>query len=193
MHAHSLEIVKSVALVAALVFSSAAVQSAAQADPIGDALSAFDQVCLKRFPASNAINAFVAQNRMEPVSEQDVRQMLGTDPGVGWSGQSPSGPYTLTIELPPYHTCAVRKRFSDQPDVRARISALLQSWTKARRGARLKAHPTERANVGGIDSRVDVFEIAIPGIRQPEDMMAIVTPVEDGGSELRLARAIGNR
>lgn len=189
---------RSFAIIIAVVASCLSIGNAAQAqsakaDAIAEALSVFDQICLKRFPDAAAIEKFVAQKRLQPVSQEDMRHMLGTDPGVGWHLDTPPGPYTLTVELPPYHTCAIRKRFPNQPDVRARFGALLQSWTKAQRGAILKADPTQRANVGGTDSRVDVFEIAIPGIRQAEGMMAIVTPLPGGGSELRLARAIGDR
>jgi len=183
---------KRLAIIAALVLSSVAAQSPAAADSIGDIVSVFDQVCLKRFPTGNSINQFVAQNRLLPVSEEDMRAMLGTDPGVGWYTQSPPGPYTLTIELPPYHTCALRKRFPNLPDVRARFGAAVQAWVKTQRGASMKGHPTQTANVGGIDSRVDIFDVSKPGLKEPEEMIVIVTPVE-GGSELRLVRAIGNR
>jgi hypothetical protein len=190
---------KQFAIIATIVCScfsaagAARAQSAAKPDLIADALNAFDQICLKRFPDSAAISDFVARNRLQPVSEAEMRGMLGTDPGFGWHLDRPPGPYTLTIELPPYHTCAIRKRFPNQPNVRARLGALLQSWTSAQRGARLKSEPTQSANVGGIDSRVDVFQVAMPGIREAEGMMAIVTPVRGGGSELRLARTLGNR
>ncbi|HEX4194913.1 MAG TPA: hypothetical protein VHY80_17525 [Stellaceae bacterium] len=192
MHAKSFAII---AIAASCLSTGNAVhaQSGVKSDAIADALSVFDQICLKRFPVGSAINEFVAQNRLLPVPDQDLRAMLGSDPGIGFYAQSPPGPYTLTIELPPYHTCAIRKRFSNQPNMRARFSALLRSWTKAQRGATIKADPIHSAQVGGIDSRVDVFEISIPGIREAEGLMAIVTPVEGGGSELRLARAIGDR
>jgi hypothetical protein len=184
---------KSMAIMGALVLSSVAVQSAAQADPIGDVLSAFEQACLKHFPASTAIDEVVAQKGLQPVSDQDLHAMLGTDPGVGFYTQSPPGPYTLTVEFPPYHTCAIRKRFPDRPDVRARLGALLQSWVKTQRGATMMSHPTETDQVGGIASRVDIFEVTMPRIKEPEEMLAILTPIAGGGSELRLARAIGNR
>ena len=184
---------KSFAIIAAVVLSSVAGQSAALADPIGDALGAFDQICLQRFPVGRAINEFVAQNQLQPVSEQEMRQMLGTDPGVGWYAQSASGPYTVTIELPPYHTCAIRKRFPNQPDLRARFIALVRPWVKTQRGATLVSHSTETDKVGDIDSRVDLFDMRMPGIKEAEEMMVIVTPVQGGGSELRLVRAIGNR
>jgi hypothetical protein len=192
MYAKSVVIVIAIASSCLAVGERAQAQSDAKPDAIADALSAFNQICLKRFPDAAAVEDFAARNRLEPVSEQEMREMLGTDLGIGWHQDGPPGPYTVTIELPPYHTCAIRKRFSDLPEVRARFKALLQSWTKTKRGASLKGDPTQTANVSGIDSRVDVFEVAIPGIREAEGLMAIVTPLQ-GGSELRLARAIGNR
>lgn len=193
MHAKQFAIIATIICSGFSVSGAARAQSAAKPDLIADALNAFDQICLKRFPNGAAINDFVARNRLQPVSEEEMRAMLGTDPGVGWHKDTPPGPYTLTIELPPYHTCAIRKRFPNQPNVRARLGALLQSWTSTQRGATLKSEPTQTANVGGIDSRVDIFQVAIPGIREAEGMMAIVTPVNGGGSELRLARTLGNR
>ncbi|HWE76689.1 MAG TPA: hypothetical protein VG328_26220 [Stellaceae bacterium] len=193
MHAKSFAIIIAIAASCLSTGDAVHAQSGAKPDAIADVLSVFDQICLKRFPVGSTVDAFVAQNRLSPVSDQDLRAMLGTDPGVGFYAPSPPGPYTLTIELPPYHTCAIRKRFPNQLNVRARFSALLQSWMKTQRGATIKADPTQTAKVGGVDSRVDVFEISIPGIREAEGIMAIVTPVQGGGSELRLARAIGDR
>jgi hypothetical protein len=62
--------------------------------------------------------------------------------------------------------------------MRARFNALLQSWTKTQCGARMKANKTDTAVVGGIKSRVDIFEVAMPRIEDPEELMAIVSPLQ---------------
>ena len=179
---------------AGLALPSPAVAQDTQAQKaIGELLDVFTDFCLKRFPDDAAIETYVTGKGVTPMPEARLRNLLGTNPGIGWLLTAAFGEYQLTIEKPPYHTCAVRKQFPRAPDVRASYAARLQSWVATRPGANMSEQPPLSPTISGIVSRAFIFEITLPGGPPNETLMAIITPLNGGGAEVRLARAIGNR
>ena len=67
----------------------------------GEMVGLFTGPCLAKFPDDAAVESYAASEKLAPMTEEQVRQLLGTDPGMGWIRQTDSGTYRLTIEKPP--------------------------------------------------------------------------------------------
>lgn len=171
----------------------AAAQDTQEQKAIGALMDVFGEFCLKRFPNGAAVQTYVAAQGIAAMPETRLRHILGSDPGAGWLQTNAFGEYSLTIEQPPYHTCAGRKQFPRVPDVRTAYAARLKSWVASLAGATMTEQPPESPTIDGIVSRAFIFPVAVPGVAKNEMLLAVVTPFDDGRAEVRLARAIGNR
>ena len=83
----------------------------ANIDPVAqrdEMIALYDEICLRAYPDDAAAGAAAARHDATPLSAEQVRIYLHDDPGVGWSLRGRTGPFTLTIEAPPYHACAIR-------------------------------------------------------------------------------------
>jgi hypothetical protein len=148
----------------------------------------FAAICLDRFPDDTAVRQFATEKRLDVMPEERLRHMLGTDPGVGWIQNTARGQYVLTIELPPYHTCAIRKADSTAPDFLSSYSQVLAGWAN-QSGASLKQLPVQTAQIGGFPSQIYQWDLSRGPGKQAETLLAIVTNATSG-VEVRLARVI---
>jgi hypothetical protein len=178
-----------VALVALLALSAAPIR-AAEPDPDAvELVDMFAEVCLGRFPDDTAVRQFVTEKRLEVMPAELLHRLLGTDPGEGWLQNTARGQYLLTVEMPPYHTCAIRKTDTKPPDFLVPLSLFLGVWAATLPEAKLKQSPVQTAQVGGIPSQVYLWELNHGPGKQVESLMAIVT-TGAGKTQVRLARAI---
>ena len=148
----------------------------------------FAAICLEKFPDDAAVQKFATDQHLDVVPEQRLRHMLGTDPGMGWLQTAPRGQYVLTIELPPYHACAIRKADSRQPDFLSAFGRLLAAWA-ATQGANLKQLPAQTPQIGGAPSQVYLWQLDRGPGKQAETLMAIVSNAV-ATVEVRLVRSI---
>lgn len=92
----------------------------AQDDPAPSApvsaefVTLFSTYCLKQFPDDEALAEQAARDGHRPLTPAEVGSFLHVDPGVGWMIAAQETSYVLTVEVPPYHSCALR-RYSDTP------------------------------------------------------------------------------
>jgi len=89
-----------------LAVQSKAAESADVSREIADLFSAF---CLEKFPDNAALDALAKSDLSTPMSSDEVKRYLHNDPGRGWYLRTKLGLYAITIEAPPYVTCAVRR------------------------------------------------------------------------------------
>ena len=81
-------------------------------DPAGVALvEAFGRFCLDRFPGAARVED-AAPGQTSALPPARVRDYLHDDPGRGWIYRADGGAYVVTIEDPPYHTCAIRREYA---------------------------------------------------------------------------------
>jgi hypothetical protein len=173
---------------AALVALSATPVGAAEPAAV-ELVEMFAGVCLGKFPDDTAVRQFAAEKGLAVIPDDRLRAMLGTDPGEGWLQNTARGQYVLTIELPPYHTCAIRKSDSAAPDFVASFSLLLAAWAAKQSGASLKQLPPQTAQVGGLPAQVHQWVLDRGPGKQAETLMAIVTNATSR-VEVRLVRQI---
>jgi hypothetical protein len=86
-----------------------------QPPPVSDEfVRLFASYCLKSFPDDAALLKQAEADNLAPLSPAEVRTMLHKDSGAGWVIGGAKLQYVLTVEQPPFHTCALR-HLSDQP------------------------------------------------------------------------------
>ena len=176
-----------VALAALAVLSATPVRAVEPA--AAELIDMFAGVCLGKFPDDAAVQQFAAEQRLGVMSDEIVRQLLGTDPGQGWFQDTARGRYLLTIEMPPYHACAIRKSDSAAPDFLAAFSLLLAAWAGTQSGASLKQSPPQNAEVGGYPAQVYRWVLDRGPGKPAETLMALVTNATNR-VEVRLVRQI---
>ena len=166
----------------------------AAADQVVDELvNIFAEACLTRFPDETAIRHYAGENRLAIMPDEQLHRLLGTDPGEGWIQSTARGQYLLTIEMPPYHTCAIRKTIAQQTVFLPVFSQTLAAWAAKQTGTSLKKTPPMTTNIDGVPSTAYIWELDRGPGMQAEELIAIVSNFSDGTAELRLARLIGNR
>jgi hypothetical protein len=176
-----------ITLAALVALSATAVRAA---DPAAvELVDMFAGVCLEKFPDDAAVRRFATENRFTVMPDDLLHRLLGTDPGEGWLQNNARGRYVLTLELPPYHTCAIRKADSAAPDFLGSFSLLLAAWAAKQAGASLKQLPPQQAQVGGSPTQVYQWVLDRGPGKQAERLMAFVTNVTSR-VEVRLARQI---
>jgi len=160
------------------------------ADPaVVQLVGMFAAICLDRFPDDAAVRQFATQQRLDVMPDERLHHMLGTDPGEGWIQNTARGQYVLTIEMPPYHTCAIRKADSAAPDFLSSFSQVLAGWAATQSGAGLKQLPPQTTEIGGFPSQIYQWDLSRGPGKQGETLLAIVTNATNR-VEVRLARAI---
>lgn len=87
---------------------------AAHADPappadVTELGSMFSELCIADFPKSEKVDVFLTSKAATPMSASEVQLYLRGDPGRGWYIKTPVALYAVTVEDPPFHTCAIRR------------------------------------------------------------------------------------
>ena len=178
---------KGVALAALVALSATPVRAV---EPVTvELIDMFAGACLGKFPDDAAVRQFAAEKQLAVMPDDIVRKMLGTDPGQGWILNTAQGRYALTIEMPPYHTCAIRKADSAAPDFLTAFSLLLGMWAGTQSGASLKQSPPQNAEVGGYPAQVYRWVLDRGPGKPAETLMALVTNATNR-VEVRLVRQI---
>jgi hypothetical protein len=173
----------------AAVIALGAAPAHAAAPAAVELVEIFARVCLEKFPDDSAVRQFAAEKQLAVMPDDRLHRLLGTDPGEGWIHNTARGPYLLTIEMPPYHTCAIRKADSAAPDFLANLSEVLATWAAKQPSASLKQRPQQTAQVGGLPSQVYEWDLDRGPGKQAETLLAIVTNMTSR-VEVRLARVI---
>lgn len=162
-------------------------------DEAGAALAAaFAQLCLARFPERDDLAAGGAPQgtQLAPMPQEQVQRYLSEEPGRGWTYQTPAGDYVVTIEDPPYRTCAVRRMFTDVPRFNQPFQSVSRGWAAAEgRGQFHEGPPMQHARP---DRRILGRTMLLPPAagRPAEIFMEIATIYADGQVEVRFVRQI---
>ena len=148
----------------------------------------FSAPCIEAFPDDAAVEAFASEQKLAPMSESELRRLLGRDPGEGWIGKGQSGTYMLTIEKPPYHSCAIRVPFTGSPDVVLSQYSFVVSLWAATQHDNMASQPPMSVEIEGHPTVAYVYELTDLGGKPRGQFMLLVTSMLDSTSELRLVR-----
>ena len=168
-------------LAAALLTTPAAAQTA---DADGTALvRQFDRFCLQGFPEPRRIED-AGHGELTTMPKGEVARYLHDDPGRGWRLHAGGADYVLTVEDPPYHTCAVRRVFATAPQYAAAWQGLVNRWAAAGHGPmRTLPAQTLRREDYTLDGNTMVANDG-----RGDVLMDIRTRYDDGRVEQRFAR-----
>jgi hypothetical protein len=163
----------------------------AEKEAAEELLDMFREPCLERFPDDSAVESYAKEKNLTPMTEAEIRHLLGTDPGEGWIGQASSRKYLLTVEKPPYHTCAIRRLYTIPPTAVASLYYLdLVVWAAASRHGTMTQQPPKSMEMEGRPTHVYVYFLRDPDGMTREDFLLFVTDLSDGTYAIRLARQI---
>lgn len=100
---------KGVALACGLMLLAGAALAEDAPPPVSDEfVKLFASYCLNKFPDDDALLKQAEADKLEPLSPAQVKTMLHKDTGIGWVVAGRQLQYVLTVEQPPFHTCALR-------------------------------------------------------------------------------------
>lgn len=156
-----------------------------QQDAEGTALvAAFSQFCLEGFPG-DAQPRPPLDTTLVPLAPAVLNELLHGDPGRGWAYTTPDGLFVLTLENPPYHTCAVRRVYQKQPLYSLPWLVQIGAWARRHgRGAfePIRYQVIKRDNLV-IEARGQVLHGGAEDV-----FLELKTTYPDGRVEERLAR-----
>lgn len=175
------------AIAVLIAFGTSPVRAAEPAT--AELLEDFAAACLAKFPDDAELRKYAREKQFEVMADERLHRLLGTDPGEGWVQKGAHRQYLLTLELPPYHTCAIRAVNAKTPDLVQAVSGRIGSWAASQAGASLKGPSKQTASIGGIPSEVYVWALDRGPGKSGETLMAVV-PSPPDVTEVRLVRGI---
>lgn len=122
----------------------------------------YRRICLDSFPAPAATTAALASLAATPMSPAEVKAYLHDDTGHGYHLRQNGARYELTLEDPPYRTCALRRMTPIGPATSKPYIATLQAYA-ATHGMRLAAYQRQQQNTGGLQIVSFSYVLAPPG------------------------------
>jgi len=164
-----------------------------QKDAVGELLDLFAAFCLMKFPDDAAAETYGSARGFKPMPPERLRGLLGQDPGVGYLYETGQGTYAVTIERPPFHTCAIRKRFTRSPEMKGRYVTTLNLWAGTQRQGKLSELPTQHPTISGAPTVAYLWDLARSDGKGAEKFMLFITTAAGEEPEIRLVRALGNR
>jgi len=115
---------KGVALACGLMLLAGAALAEDAPPPVSDEfVRLFASYCLNKFPDDDALLKQAEADKLEPLSPAQVKTMLHKDTGIGWVVAGRQLQYVLTVEQPPFHTCALRHASDHMLDGQPLIAA----------------------------------------------------------------------
>jgi len=99
---------------------------------VAELIRVFDDMCLNSFPDDGAVAAKAQAAGYAALTDAQVRVFLHSDPGRGWDVRVKDQVMALTIELPPFHSCAVRSMLPTDADVGWATAIPLGLWAASR-------------------------------------------------------------
>jgi len=115
-----------------IIFAAALTATTPHADPIlARMVTLYDEICLRTFPDDAAIDALMKAKGATPMTPEEVKVTLNEDPGRGWFLPDGDRNIQVTVEMPPYHACVVRRMtpsgFSDLSPYQAVVEPFRKS------------------------------------------------------------------
>lgn len=135
----------------------------------------FAAFCIDRFPDDRALDADAQAKKLTAMTPQQVKQYLHDDPGRGWLIQGASGRYIMTVEMPPFHACAVRSMTPAGLTDAQRYADEIKAYA-AKQHEQISSLPMQSSKTpDGIDIHAYVSPLSGPGVRPRESFMLILS------------------
>jgi hypothetical protein len=176
-----------VTLAALVAFGAKPVSAAEPA--WAEMIEMFAAACLTKFPDDVAVRQYAVEKRLTVMPDDMVRQLLGADPGQGWVQDTARGRYLLTIEMPPYHACAIRRTDNAAPDFFASLMQVLNAWAGTQPGTSLKPLPQQNVLIQGSPTLARQW-VVDRGPGKPTELLMVLVTNLNNKAAVRLVRQI---
>jgi hypothetical protein len=168
---------------------------AADKQAAADLLRVFLDPCQGKFPDDAAVALYAKDKGLTAMSADEVAELLGKDPGVGWVQHDESGAYVLTVEAPPYHACAVRVTFAHKPLALRSYLALELGMAVAGSGTgdRLEERPPVSFEQEGLSVTANIFVHVDAAGKTIEQYYIFIAARPDGAYPTRVVRQLATK
>ena len=132
--------------------------------------------CLDAFPDAYRLDRLASRGNARPMTGDQVSALLRNDPGRGWFIRSPAALFAITVEDPPYSTCAVRRMTPSGLSSVKNYRAAVEAYAARRRG-QLTTVPPQRAKTpdGGGDVSIYAYQMIDPASGMVETFAVFLT------------------
>jgi hypothetical protein len=175
---------------------------------ITELINLYDELCIKDFPDDNLVAAFLSSYAARPMTTAEVQRYLHSDPGAGWYIRTSTALYGVTIEQPPFHTCAIRRMTPEGgiPEQIGKVAAAVREYAASISGSVAPIRPNQTQLPGGA-TVISVGSGVVDATGKPSDTFGIFLSNQHGmvsppwvefatpgvGVEVRLTRQVIGR
>jgi hypothetical protein len=139
-------------------------------DEISGLFSAF---CLQSFPDPSALDRLAAAKHAVAMKPEEVASLLHGDPGRGWFLRT-SALFAVTIESPPYLTCAVRRMTPSGVSGVKNYIAAVNAYVAGKQG-KLTVVPVQKSNDKGVDISIYGYAMADASGNNSENFAVVLS------------------
>jgi hypothetical protein len=142
-------------------------------DGAKDIALVYERICLAAFPDETKLQAGLAGFKAVELDQAEVQSMLHGDPGRGW--RLSGTPFTVTVEAPPYRTCAVRRMTRDGFPTANPYVAAVNAYSQQHRLQSGPIQQVDRRLPSGADTTLLATPLLRAGTAQPVEISMYVT------------------
>lgn len=139
-----------------------------------DQVALFAAFCLDAFPDAAALDRVAASRKAVAMTPDELKALLRDDPGRGWLVRTQQALHGITVELPPYVTCAVRRMTPSGPSGAKNYMAAVNKYIAAKNGKLINL-PPQRSAQNGTDISVYAHGMVDADGLQRETFAVILT------------------
>lgn len=130
-------------------------------DPaIARVVALYDELCLRAFPDDTAVDAAMTAKGATALTREQIAVTLRDDPGRGWLLKDGDRNIQITLELPPFHACSVRRTVSGGETMGDAYRAVVASFQAANPG--FGAGPPMDADMGDLHIHATGVQRVLP-------------------------------
>jgi hypothetical protein len=140
-----------------------------------DMADLYQRVCLKAFPNRAAVVATLAASQAKKLDAAAAGAALRGDPGSGWQVTTAVAAYQVTIEDPPFNTCAVSRMTPEGMATAVPYIVAVQDYARGKSLLMGQAEPLQQRTADGADVQVLASPLGGDPNKSPSESSMYVT------------------
>jgi len=143
--------------------------------PDDELAALYTAFCLQSFPDEAGLALLARQKGAVALTPEEVKAILHDDPGHGWQLRTAGGHYQISVEDPPYHTCAIRRMTPSGVSGVKNYIAAVNSYVAAHNGKLVTMAPQKGTLPSGIDVSIFGYGMTQTDGTQTDNFAVILT------------------
>lgn len=140
-----------------------------------DMAELYQRVCLKAFPNRAAVAATLAASQAKKLDAAAAAAALQGDPGSGWQVTTAVAAYQITIEDPPFNSCAVTRMTAEGLATAMPYIVAVQDYARSKSLLMGEAEPLQQRTAEGADVQVMASPLGDDPKKSPTELSMYVT------------------